>query len=581
MRIQELQQSLNHSEEAERHKALSDTLALGSHEAYGLLMYAAHNHFSPETRAKARKASLILQKALFGEPVSEQSQFSKEEEALLQALPAMETEPLKEGLKTLAQFENPELLTPLAKILSREQNPENLPFLILTCAKLGKEAAAPYITSYLRSGNENIRAAVIRGLGAYPGKDTTLLLVRFALDPSPMVRKEALKGLTRVPPDQLSQCFETMSQMQDPFHKEAMIYVIAKLAFEAGFPLLEQLKSEGCEAIAEKADQALKTFESRGVHPAQDLEFEIETTAVDVLEEEGPEAEEADEEDEGPGNAELDEKQDQCLKPIIQGETEAAIRAIFNLIEISRLSRLDEIPDSILEKGPKKVLATLAMAMAQSKNKIHAPFLKSCLQDKDERVQANAIEALRMLGCLDHKEAVLPLISSSNPRIRANAILFLHPTGLTDTAFELSSMLASRSDNFKLSAIYAILEIFEPELIPLLDAPMDSPNPKVSNKAIETLKMFVQDGHAQAIELAERWNILEELSFEEPSESEIEDEENAEDEGEGSKGGEDSSKDSKPADLEPSSVEPPTQNNPLQKGLTKIKGLFKNLNSKK
>jgi HEAT repeat protein len=585
MQIQTLQQSLNHSDEAKRHKALSATLALGNHEAYGLLMYAAHNHFSPETRAQARKASLILQKSLFGEPSPKESQFSEQENDLLQSLVGQDTEGLKDSLKVLAQSENSELLTPLVKILNREQNPENLPLLILTCAKLGKEAAAPYITSYLRSGNEGIRASVIRGLAAYPKKDTTLLLVRFALDPSARVRKEALRGLNRVPADQLSQCFETMSHMDDPFHKEALIYVIAKLAFEAGLPLLEQLKLQGSDTIREKASQALKAFESHGVSPDQDPEKEkpvekevtVGDSVQDVLQEESPEV---NEEEGGPNIAELDEKEDQCLSAILQGEAEPAVRAIFSLIEISRLSRLEEIPISILERGPKKVLASLAIAMAQSKNKVHTKFLSLCLEDKDGRVQANAIEALRMLGCLDQKKAILPFLSSTHPRTRANAVLFLHPTGLVDTASELTSMLASRSDHFKLSAIFAIIELFEPELIPLLDTAMDSPNPKVSNKAIDALKMFVQDGHTTAIELAKRWNILEELSFEEPEEQES---------GKGLEEGDSSSqmtdetksKQSISAPLEPAEPKIDTKGNPFKKGLSKIKGYLKNLNSKK
>ena len=55
MTIQELQSKLNHSDMEVRTKTLQSLLKMGNHEAYGLLMYVAGNHFSPETRREAKK----------------------------------------------------------------------------------------------------------------------------------------------------------------------------------------------------------------------------------------------------------------------------------------------------------------------------------------------------------------------------------------------------------------------------------------------------------------------------------------------------------------------------------------------
>ena len=81
MSIQNLQRQLNHSEPKTRQDALTQILNLGNHEAYGLLMFTATNHFSPDTRREAKKFSLLLQKRLFSQVSTPQdSDLSPEEE---------------------------------------------------------------------------------------------------------------------------------------------------------------------------------------------------------------------------------------------------------------------------------------------------------------------------------------------------------------------------------------------------------------------------------------------------------------------------------------------------------------------
>ena len=180
----------------------------------------------------------------------------------------------------------------------------------------------------------------------------------------------------------------------------------------------------------------------------------------------------------GSSDSQLDQEENNHIRVIRQGR-KRAIKSVFALIENNRLNRLDELKESINERNSKRLLATFIMALAQSKDKNHKDFLKQCLKHTDGRVQANAIEALRMLGCVELKTELLPFLTESNhDRARANAIIFLHPTGLINTTQELQNMLSSKNDNRKLSAIFAIMDLFDPKLIPLLESPIDSPNPK-------------------------------------------------------------------------------------------------------
>ena len=67
MTIQELQSKLNHSDMEVRTKTLQSLLKMGNHEAYGLLMYVAGNHFSQKRDEKLKSKLDIAENTIFSE----------------------------------------------------------------------------------------------------------------------------------------------------------------------------------------------------------------------------------------------------------------------------------------------------------------------------------------------------------------------------------------------------------------------------------------------------------------------------------------------------------------------------------
>ncbi len=600
MTIQELQLKLNHSETKVRSETLSSLLQMGNHEAYGLLMYVAGNHFSPETRREARKASLILQKSLFSSTDDKLTTEETINSVTIEKFKTGSTSEKIEILKDLEKSRNSKHFDSLISLLHQEQNPEILPTLIGTCANLGKIDSIPHITNFLRSGNPIVRASVIRSLASIEDSKNYPLLVRFTRDPDEIVRKESLKAVANLPAEPLLNCLNKMAKKDSDFHRDAVIFVIARLAFEPGFELLKHLSKSNSDVVQQRAQMALEYLVKKGILNSESTEsttnngINTELKSVnskvkhksissldDELDEESAPKQTADlEEQLGSSHSDLDREEDNHIRVIRQGEESSAIKSVFALIENNRLNRLDELKSSITERNSKRLSATFIMALAQSKNKNHKSFLQECLKHSDGRVQANAIEALRMLGCDELKTELLPfLVDNNHDRARANAIIFLHPTGLIDTAQELQNMLSSNNDNRKLSAIYAIMDLFDPKFISLLESPIDSPNPKVTRRAIDALKLFVLDKQETAIKMAEKWKIMEEMTSEDSEEQDTNEESKTENQSasmddlmsdinEGSKGNSENI----------SQKENQTKNTPKaedQKGFSKLKSLMK------
>jgi HEAT repeat protein len=582
MNIQELQKLLNSQEKTVRHKALVQLLQLGSHEAYGILMFAANNHYSPETRHEAKKASLLLQKKLFSTDTPQQKtrELTEQEKEIIQNLKSEEPHLRKAALTLIEKIKKPELLGLLVQYMHRERTPELCSEAVRVCARTYGNASFSHIVSFLRSGSELLRCEVIKAISELTHNDVIPILLRFTRDPAKEVQNASLQALAGIDTKKLVQTMTMLSQKAGNLNKDAIIFVIARLCMKDGFALLAGFLNDEQQAIRERAGHAIDYLEKKGgwisigninstATPESESKDESDTesdsspkseqTGLKETEEKKPEESTSEETDDAKSTEEatneeeelaaLSEKEERekkiLLNKITSSDQTTAIPALFEIAQRSWFTLLAEAKEGILERNNSKVLATFIMVLGQSGDNSHRDFLLECLNHNDGRVQANVIEALHRLGFStkdamvslhptgkvifsDIKDKIMPFVQSRHDRTKTNALIFLHSSGLINTAEELKSMLQSKRENRQLSAIFAISDLFDPEFIPLLDIPMDSPNPKVTGKAMDTLRMFVLEEHETAINLARKWKILDELQMSAENEETVEEDAEAE-----------------------------------------------------
>lgn len=533
MSINELQSQINNPELTVRHQALKQLVKLSNHESYGLLMYISNNHFSPETRHEAKKGSLIVQKALFSDQEQKEiaQPFSSEETQALLLLKNDAPASRIEALNQIKNSTNPKVIDQLSRFLQTERDPSVLILAIQCLSELGKTRSIPFIASFLRSKNENIRKCVLDSLAKIKGDDAISLMIRFTRDSSEIVRNSSLNGLKDFSHQEVLSVLQQLIQKENAVYKDAVLFTIVKLEIKDGFVLLDGLTSDSSEKVAANAIKAIEILKRKGLYTestpkptAHESEVkQAEPTAANTSEPSPPIAGHSEStESETP---DIDENEEQILRAITHGEEKAAIEALFELMAKEYYSHLSNLREKIVERGSRKLLATYLIVIAQSKDPSHKDFLLECLTHPDARVQANTIDAIKSLHLTELKDQIVPMLDSNHDRVKTSALIFLHPLGLIETKKFLTSMLKSRSDNRKLSAIFAITDISDANFVPLLELAMDAPNPKVSSKAIDTLKIFVLLKEDCAIKLANQWGILSEIEEAEISEEEVLDEE--------------------------------------------------------
>lgn len=137
------------------------------------------------------------------------------------------------------------------------------------------------------------------------------------------------------------------------------------------------------------------------------------------------------------------------------------------------------------------VVAGLISCLKFFLEKEEASILSNFLDDVDNRVRSNTIEAIEYLKAEEAIPSLFSALSDHDNRIRAVAAKALQSFGEEKVFAELKKMLDSQEEWMKGSAIYALSHIEAGEAIKMLmDAARTTPNPDTKAKAIIALANY-------------------------------------------------------------------------------------------
>lgn len=108
------------------------------------------------------------------------------------------------------------------------------------------------------------------------------------------------------------------------------------------------------------------------------------------------------------------------------------------------------------ERNP-KVLASMVLALIDSENPKVVSLLQAFLYAQDDRLRANAVEAIDALGEREQILSMLPvLLNDPNNRVRANALKAVARFAPRDILAHLEQMIASPEVSRRASALYVL-----------------------------------------------------------------------------------------------------------------------------
>lgn len=148
-----------------------------------------------------------------------------------------------------------------------------------------------------------------------------------------------------------------------------------------------------------------------------------------------------------------------------------------------------EIPSATTESTD---LDHLSWLQTIQSNDFSIDRMQECLQDKDSRIRATAVEVVsRVCDAPTQQQLLLPLLQDENNRVKGNAVVALGSINLDSVTEALAQMLSSTRISFRESAVWAIGSLPPSEILKgFLLKCLHDPYRDIRLRAVEGLERY-------------------------------------------------------------------------------------------
>ncbi len=375
----------------------------------------------------------------------------------------------------------------LVKLL-RDPSPRVVQAAVTSLGLVGEGKAAEHLHSlFLDVGDVRLQAAILTALGLIHRAESVDVIAKGLRSPDGRVRAnaiEALSGFNLRPPEAIRYLDPALKDENNraagnailaiyPYDKDRAVAILQKL-----LKAKEALKrSTAAYIIGELQDPLLMQGLITMINTEQDRTV-LSSSLTSIERIRNPEMK--------VGISKL------CQHPndLIRG------KAIQIFAGMSGLSELKVLESFFKKESSPTVRATIVAAFGHVCDMNHLSFVKTKLRDPDDRIVANAVEALDRVGSLENQELIEPLLSHRSTRVRANALIALWHQGNLRAGDRLAEMLGSSEDDDLASALHAAhafassISSMGLKRYPLLRSSLQSAFERMSSMGVNSWDMF-------------------------------------------------------------------------------------------
>lgn len=434
----------------------------------------AGNDPDPETRYLARKALEHLNQQ--AQPITAPDQFAAVD--IEKLFHSDDPHARFAGLKKALVEKTPTGRFLLLDALSREPMVQLQASLIIGVGHFRNEDDTQALAKYLKSEDARVRANTVEALAMIGSEEALRQIIAVMGDQDNRVKANVLKALQEIGGQSLFNLLKKMAVDDRPWARASAVFAFSRIKSPQSLVVLAGIaQSDPDRNIRARALHAIRVEKEAG-NPAAavilaklaEVSPEPEKNAGDILAEPAAES----------------DLPDYLLNP------EAATRYLaLTLINAGNLLTFKNAFIKAFESEEDSFLLGLMLNLVRDL-KIAECFSRSrlLLMHQDDRVRANAIEAIAAVDLPKAAELLHPLLEDHNSRVVGNALLALEKAGKADIVAELKRMLGRGRESFKHSVIYVISQIREATAIPLLEKLLRDPNPRLRDKAFTVLQAY-------------------------------------------------------------------------------------------
>lgn len=400
-----------------------------------------------------------------------------------------------EGLKKALANPDPENARMVRRALERETVTALRASFVVGLGRLGGPDEVDLLTGYLRDPDSRVRANAVEALATIGSEEAYLPLVPLLQDEDNRVRANAIKALQAYGGAPLLSLLRRMASESEVWMRDSAMYALVHFKSPHAIAVIARMATEAepLDRLREKALDILKGFAEAGNTLAREWLEKISPSFKPVL---GPIVPPAQEPQPPPDPS--------ALANLDAPEMEARLQALTWLTENATAEDLPPLLGRLqLEIEPLLVSMILSLLRRlRFKDAFSAilPFLES----RDDRVRANAVEALATIDPPKALSYLHPLLKDDNNRVRANVIHALCADDLFDPVEPLRTLVEDSRDVFRRSALYVISLIRRPRFVEFLDRLLDDTEPPVRDMSFAILEEYQAAGIRGARDVFER-----------------------------------------------------------------------------
>jgi HEAT repeat protein len=488
-RLKDISIKLDSPEESDRSSGIVDLVRLGDLRAVPILKRIIGRDESLKVRYSARKALTILKDRLSNDlDKKDKRKLTQINLNSLQTLLYSESEKKRcQAVDAAVKYNDPRASNLIIKRLKTESSTLVIKSLLLGLAILLKTKSIQIIADYMSNIDADIRSGATEAL-SYIRHESVLpyLLVAFS-DSEEKVRSEAKNTLSSLTSVQQISAFKDILINREDRVKMRALKVLFCLKESYSVSLLALALKDKSDTIVKESKSLLTKLAENKFENAQKVlsssDFINKSPATEIIKKYTVDNE-----------IKLKSK-----KPMDK------IAVLHRLISENSKNKIGVIQKILKVEKEKRVLSKAIIAAGILGNSDTISFLKQFLENEDPRIRANAVEAVYRLSQAGNNindiGFMLPMLKDNNNRVRANAITALRKDYYKESTRALKKMVSSSDIKDRISSIYVISDIIEPDDSFFLESLLMDRSPEVRNRAFDCLKIFQQKNISEANEI--------------------------------------------------------------------------------
>ena len=382
---------------------------------------------------------------------------STDPELEMRALVHLQTNPVQEALNYIRanynRYDDDHVRATLVKTIGMHGNAEDVP----ACYR------------FLEDDSPRVRANAIEALEIINHPNTYMIFVQWLSDNDNRVKANCIKALRKLGQQSVNRILEEMLCSEYIAYKESALYVISLSPSKQGLFLLQTFLSEEYDpSLIERALHVIHEFSNAKVPGAseyladyyQDLEGQESVSVLQV---------------------------EFNLEDLSSEIPEIVLRCLSRILENQYTDYGDSMADLLkADSSDNRVISFVIRVFGELGM---VDFLKAILpylDSQDDRIRANAVEAVGRLGYRGGE--LSKFLEDSNNRVRANAIVAL--ASWLDVTEAINLMSQHHDPLFRKSLLYAIKQVRDQCALNALEYLIHDNEVSVRNQALEVLQFY-------------------------------------------------------------------------------------------